>query len=198
MTKFLALVTSLSLLVSTPLHADSSDFSIRLGSNTAREMATEKQLRRLLDQYDVSPYSYTYSILINQGDVPHSHPVLTLNTVHLGDDANTLSTFLHEQFHWFSLITDAATKATIADLKQIYPDVPVGRGLGARDEYSTYVHLIVCWQEYEVLASYLGQDAAARILGSKRHYRWIYKQVLENTDTLRKLLEKHGLDNPAI
>lgn len=179
------------------LHAGAADFSIRLGHNSARERAAEQQLRTILNTYDVSSYSFTYSIRINEGDVPHSHPVLTLNTVHLGDDANALSTFLHEQLHWYSLIMSTETEAAVKALKEIYPHVPVGRGQGAADEYSTYVHLIVGLQEYDALASYVGRAEAKRVILSKPHYQWIYKQVLTKTERLRTLLARHQLAEPC-
>ncbi len=179
------------------VYAGAADFSIRLGHNSARERAAEQQLRTILDTYDVSNYSFTYSIRINEGDVPHSHPVLTLNTVHLGDDANALSTFIHEQLHWYSLIMSEETEAAIKALRVIYPRVPVGRGQGATDEYSTYAHLIVGLQEYDALASYVGRDEAKRVMLSKPHYKWIYKQVLGKTEMLRTLLARHQLTEPT-
>lgn len=198
MIKVLGTCILLLIVFSDKLDASANDFSISLGHNSAREKAAEKQLRRLLDQYDVSRFSFTYSIRINQGDVPHSHPVLTLNTVHLGDDKNALSTLLHEQLHWHSLIKESATARAISDLQKIYPNVPVGGGEGARDIYSTYMHLIVCLQEFDALASYIGRDEAKQVLSGKRHYRWIYKQVLENSEKLRAVLQHHGINDPVI
>lgn len=33
--------------------------------------------------------------------IPYSHPVLTLHTRHLKDDLALLSTFVHEEYHWY-------------------------------------------------------------------------------------------------
>jgi hypothetical protein len=41
-------------------------------------------LERLLKQYDLSKWIFTRKVIIDQGEIPHSHPVLTLHTRHLG------------------------------------------------------------------------------------------------------------------
>lgn len=185
------------LLVQGTAQAGSTDFSLRLARGTTAEKAAAVQLRRLIDQYDVSRLSFTYSIMINEYDAPHSFPVLTLNAVYLKDDASALSTFLHEQLHWYGLVNQTAVDAAITDLKALYPTVPVGNGEGASDEYSTYVHLIVGLQEYDATASYLGRTEAKRVIMGKRHYKWIYNAVIENADAIRAILHKHGLDDPS-
>src|SRR5262249_41281436 len=65
------------------------------------EAQTKEQLLRLLKTYDVSRWIFTKSIVIDERAIPHSHPVLTLHARHLQDDELLLSTFVHEQFHWF-------------------------------------------------------------------------------------------------
>jgi len=163
MVRVLCIVVTL-LLAQGTAQASSADFSFRLARSTTAEKAAELQLRRLIDQYDVSRFSFTYSVMINEFAAPHSFPVLTLNAVYLNDDASALSTFLHEQLHWYGLVRQQAVDTAIADLKRMYPNVPVGGGQGARDEYSTYIHLIVGLQEYDAAASYLGRAEAKRVI----------------------------------
>jgi len=191
--KILHSIAALSVLASTALHASSSDFDIRLARGSEREQAAAIQLRRLLDTYDISPFTFTYSVVIREGDVPHSHPRLTINTIHLKDDASALSVFIHEQFHWLGAAMEANTNAAIEDLKAIYPSVPGYRGGGARNDYSTYVHLIVGLQEYRAAASLFGRAEAQRVIGRKPHYRWIYRQVLENEAAIAAIVAKHSL-----
>ncbi len=198
MIKPLQIFIALSLFASNAALAGSSDFDIRLGRGSEREQAAAKQLRRLLDTHDVSPFTFTYSVVIREGDVPHSHPRLTINTIHLEDDASALSVFIHEQFHWLGAAMEANTNAAIEDLKATYPNVPNYRSGGARDEYSTYVHLLVGLQEYRATASLFGQSEAKRVIARKPHYRWIYRQVLENEAAIAAIVRKHSLDvNPA-
>src|SRR5688500_14429317 len=74
---------------------------IVLKQGTPNEAQTRDQLQRLLATYDLSPWLYTKSIVIDERAIPFSHPVLTLHTRHLKDDELLISTFVHEQFHWF-------------------------------------------------------------------------------------------------
>ena len=186
-------VIILSLAISTFTSAGSSDFDIRLGRGSQREQLAANQLRRLLDTYDVSRFTFTYSVVIREGDVPHSHPRLTINTLHLKDDASALSVFLHEQFHWQGTAYSAEVNAAVEDLKALYPSVPGSRGGGAGDARSTYIHLLVGLQEYHATASLFGKAEATRVIARKPHYRWIYRQVLENEAAITTIVEKHSL-----
>ncbi len=191
----LFLVSVLLFIFSTSATGSSSDFDIRLAHGSPNEKKAEKQLKRLLDTYDVSPYTFTYSIRIDQNDAPHSHPILTLNDYFLDDDASALSTFIHEQYHWLAIAFEQETNAAIEDLKLLYPQIPNSRNGGARSEYSTYAHLIVGLQEYHATASLFGKDEAKRVLSSKTWYTWIYKKVIEDEKKLIPILERHGLIN---
>ncbi len=82
------------------------------------------------------------------------------------------------------------------DLKERFPEVPVGRPDGARNEYSTYLHLIVCHLEYRALKELVGMERARAVLEGHGHYRWIYRQVLNDDGRLRELVERHDLDLP--
>ncbi len=188
-------VSILLFIISSIATASSSDFDIRLAHGSPNEKKAEKQLKRLLDTYDVSPYTFTYSIRIDQNDAPHSHPILTLNDYFLDDDASALSTFIHEQYHWLAIAFEQETNAAIEDLKLLYPQIPNSRNGGARSEYSTYAHLIVGLQEYHATASLFGKDEAKRVLSSKTWYTWIYKKVIEDEKKLIPILERHGLIN---
>lgn len=176
--------------------AASGDFDIRLKNNSDRERAAAAQLRRLLDTHDVSNYIFTYSVMIDEYDAPHSHPVLTINAVYLNDDSSALSIFLHEQLHWLGMVLEPNVEAALEDLRKLYPTVPGRSGGGARDDYSTYVHLIVGLQEFRIMSSLVGTEEAARVLAGKTWYTWIYNQVLENEESLAAILKKHQLDLP--
>lgn len=186
-------LTFILMLFSATSYANSANFDIRLAHGTAREQAAERQLRRLLDAYNVRPFTFTYSVRIDQEDAPHSHPILTLNDYFINDDASALSTFIHEQLHWFGLILEPQINAAIKDLELMYPDMPArGRG-GGRNAIETFTHLIVGSQEYHATASLFGQEEAQRVISSKTWYRWIYREVIENEEALLAILQKHDL-----
>src|SRR5881397_3222002 len=72
------------------------NLEIALKHGTPNEARTRDQLQRLLVTYDLSPWFYTKSVVIDERAIPFSHPVLTLHTRHANDDELLLSTFLHE------------------------------------------------------------------------------------------------------
>src|SRR5437868_4550420 len=97
---------------------------IKLAHDSKTEQQTKVQLERLLKTCDLSPWIYTKAIVVDDKAVPHSHPVLTLHTRHLRDDALLLSTVVHEEFHWFFVQHDADTQAALTELQVRYPSVP--------------------------------------------------------------------------
>lgn len=183
----------LTVLLSLPSLSSSTDFDIRLRNNNQREHQAAEQLRRLLDTHDVSPFIFTYSVMIDEFDAPHSHPVLTINAVYLDDDNSALSIFLHEQMHWFETVLETQINAAIEDLKTLYPRVPAPWAGGARDDHSTYVHLIVGMQEFDAMSKLVGRAEAERVFRRKPNYRWVYRQVLENREALQQIVYKHNL-----
>ena len=108
-----------------------TNLDITLKHGTPDEARTRDQLRRLLAAYDVSPWIYTRAIVIDERAIPFSHPVLTLHTRHAKDDDLLLSTFVHEQFHWFLAERREPTELAIADLRKLFPTVPSGGTAGA-------------------------------------------------------------------
>lgn len=190
-TPLLPAIAMLALVVPSPSTAQVLDISLHDGND--RERRAEQQLRRLLDEHDVTPWIFTREIVIQSGVLPHSHPVLTLNTRHVDDDLRQLSTFVHEQIHWFVNADTLAAEATLAELRRLYPEVPVGRPEGARSEFSTYLHLIVCWLELDAMTRLVGAGQARKLLADFGQYTWNYEHVLRDTDQIGSVLRRHGL-----
>ena len=65
-------------------HAATPDMEVTLAHGTEAEAQTRNQLQRLLKTYDVSGWTWTGKVVIDQDAIPHSHPVLTLHTRHRG------------------------------------------------------------------------------------------------------------------
>ena len=75
--------------------------TISVETGTDLEIENARHLFDLLREYDVSKWLFTREILIEEGVVPHSHPVLTLNALPLEtelDRLRLLSTFIHQCF----------------------------------------------------------------------------------------------------
>ena len=169
--------------------------SIKLHEGTELEEKGQEQLERILENYDLEKWIFTKDVLIQSFVTPHSHPVLTLNTRYTdGDDEGQLATFLHEQIHWYADADSISTEKAINTFREMYPEVPIGDGQGARSEYSTYLHLLVCWLEYDALRQLLGEEEARTLLEKKTYYRWIYNKVLTEGKQLRDVVTRYGLE----
>jgi hypothetical protein len=82
-------------------------------------------------------------------------------------------------------------EAALAAFRAMFPNGPGRSGQGARDQYSTYLHFIVCDLELQSMTALVGESRAREILGGYDHYRWIYERVL-NDSRIRAVNRKHG------
>lgn len=170
--------------------------NITLHSGNDREQATKEQLLRILNQYHFDGWLFTTEIRIQSMVQPHSHPVLTINTRQLDDDDGFLGTFLHEQFHWHAENELPTVEAVIAELRSIWPEVPVGPPQGARSEFSSYLHLIICLWELDALTQLIGLERATTVIRNRGYYTWNYQTILAHGDQIRTLLSWHNLVLP--
>ena len=170
--------------------------AVTLAQNSRAEAQTKEQLERLLRTYDLSKWIFTRTVVIDEKtNIPHSHPRLTLNTRHLKDDELLLSTFVHEQAHWFVSSREKEAEEALKELRALFPKVPAGHPEGARDERSSYTHLIVIYLEYRALRELLGELRARQVMEfwTHDHYTWIYKTVLARPRDIGNIAFKHNL-----
>lgn len=177
--------------------AQLAQLDIALKHNDQREQQTLRQLHRLLSAYDLSGWLFTRKIVIDSGfdTIPHSHPILTLNTRHLKDDELLLATFVHEQLHWYADERPKELEAAYQELKSLFPHAPVGFPQGGNDEEWTYKHILVCYLEYQAIKRLLGELKAKQVMQfwTTDHYTWIYKTILEREREIGDLMRKHKL-----
>ena len=173
--------------------AAQDDVRIRLARETRAEGVMASELRALLADVDTRPWTLTREVVIDERAIPHSHPVLTIHTRHVGDRSMLLSTWLHEQLHWLEEARPEAWAAAMADLRALYPEVPSSAEGGARDEESTWRHLLVCDLELQAMTALVGEEEARRTLGRITHYEWIYDEVLHDP-RVREVSLRHGFD----
>jgi hypothetical protein len=161
-----------------------------------REQRTKAQLEKILQNYDLSKWTFTRKIIIAARVVPHSHPVLTLSTRHLDSDDLLLSTYIHEQLHWWLDANPENQKNAEDALRKIYPKVPVGNPDGADSEQSTYMHLVDCYLEMQADRALLGEQRANDVMKfwSGDHYRWIYRTVMSDEPKIAEIVRKNHLD----
>jgi hypothetical protein len=154
----------------TAQNASSGPVDIRLASGTALEQHAREQLVRLLTTWDLSRWLFTRTVQIESRVIPHSHPVLTLNTQYLDNDTAQVATLLHEQLHWFLVQHDTATKSAITDLERLYPQAPDAPPEGAGGLRSTHLHLLDCLLEFDAVRTLFGEATARQTLGAFPYY----------------------------
>jgi hypothetical protein len=181
------------------LQAQAGEFALRLAHGNAREQEARAQFERVLAAHDLRRWIQTREIVFEQGAIPHSHPVLTLNTRHTNDDGLFTSTLIHEQTHWWLGSHARQTDAAVAELKSLYPKLPVGYPEGADTLESSYSHLLVICIELDGVREVLGAAEEQRILAFWQgdHYRTLYRIVAADRERIRAILDKHGLRLPA-
>ena len=172
-----------------------SKMAISLAHNSPSEQQTKAQLERLLAAYSLSKWFFTTSIAIDERAIPHSHPVLTLHTRHLKDDELLLSTFVHEQLHWFITGRDKDADEAKKELRRLYPQIPVGFPQGSNDEAGNYAHLLVIYLEYRADRELLGELRARQVMEfwATDHYTWLYRTILDHAPEVGEIARKHNL-----
>jgi hypothetical protein len=161
---------------------------------------TKQNLVHLAQVYDLEPFLFTRKIHIQPKATPHSHPILTLNTRYAEYPNKLLSALLHEELHWWASSHTKMIEKAILELRKIYPTVPLDPG--ARDDHSTYLHLVICYLEYVSLVNYLGEREAKKIINdfikTDKLYPWIYTQVLEKNFAIKRTIHKFRLFPPVL
>lgn len=196
MRQTLAFLIVLSFLSVSYGFADESEITVTIvGKNPELETKAKVDFENLLKKYDVSRYLFTKKVQIEDGVIPHSHPVLTLNTRYIDQPIKQLTTFLHEQIHWWVSENDDGVSAAIAEFRKRYPKIPTERREIARNEYSTYLHLVVCYLELVAMRDVAGEETAAEAFDwlKGHHYRWIYRTVLQDEASIAEVVKRHGL-----
>src|SRR6266700_2928925 len=168
--------------------------SIQLARPTPREMQTAQTLKQVLSSYDLKKYTFTREIVIEERAMNHAFPLLTLNVRFADSPDELLSSFIHEQLHWYLREHDAQQKAAIAELRQMYPNAPVGLPEGADTAYSTYGHLVDCYLEIQADRELIGPKRTDAVIKDKPWYTWIYKTILRDEDKIRTVVEEHNLE----
>jgi hypothetical protein len=205
MSRFMKRASALAaaVLLSACAHAPASPHNaprpaVTVSHGTPEERLTAEQLEHLFGRFDLSPWLYTRSVLIDAESIPHSHPVLTLHTRHLRDDLLLLSTYVHEQSHWYLDQHGAATEAAVVELKALAPNLPVGFPDGANTLESSYEHLLVIALEERALQHLVGELQARQVMEfwAADHYRALYRYVLDHRSEVRRIMRKSGLSSP--
>jgi len=180
--------------VATP---DGIHIDIDLDFAKAEAQRIQALLEALRRRHDLTRYEYTRVVRIVPGGDTFAHPILTLGNRFAGSEDQLLSTYLHEQMHWYLWLLGTPQVDPIApfydELVRRYPQAPTSLPDGARNYEATYVHLVVNWLEIAALSEFIGRERAETLARAQTSYRWIYRTVLADWDALEALYRQHGL-----
>ncbi len=154
-------------------------------------------LEALRRRHDLSRYEYTKVVRIVPGGDTFARPILTLGNRFADSEDLLLSTYLHEQMHWYLWYLGTPEHDMLEpfydELVRRYPQAPVELPDGARNYDATYSHLVVNWLEIATTSEFIGRERAFNIANAQRSYRWIYRTVVKDWDALGELYERHGI-----
>ncbi len=170
---------------------------VKLASNTESQRDLKRRVLSMVDRHGgLDKWLFTREVMIDDSSSSHSHPILTLgaNGESTRSDMGLLSVFLHEQMHWHVSQNHVGLKLALEDVRRMYPKVKVGREEGgARNEESTYLHLLVCFLEFEALSELVGKKEALNLIVAKPYYRWIYGAVVSDYVALKGVVDERHL-----
>ncbi len=176
---------------------DSFRMDIDLGHAEREAIRIRDTLAALRKRHDLARFEYTRLVQIVPAGPTHSHPILTLGTRFAETEDLLLSTYLHEQMHWYLWRFGGPDHDPVApffdELVRRYPKAPVKLPDGARNYEQTYLHLVVCWLEIAAASELIGRERAAAVADTQWGYRWIYRTVLADWEPLGALYRQHGL-----
>jgi hypothetical protein len=156
---------------------------------------TRQNLEHLIQIYNLAPLFFTYEIHIQSQVIPQSHPILILNTRYAENPHKLMSLLIHEQLHWWAATHKEKFDKAIVDLKILFPTLPK-EGI-AKDEHSTYLHLAICFLEYESMIHFVKKRKANKILKdyiqNEKIYPWIYSQVYLKYKLIEEIIKKYDL-----
>src|SRR5215510_328730 len=172
--------------------ADSVD--IQTAHGVPRELQAQAELQAILTKYDLRKYLFTRRVIFDRDATNHAFPVLTLNVRFAGSEDELLSSFLHEQLHWWLRNRPNEMERALRQLRRLYPRVPVGLPEGADTEYSTYGHLVDCYLEIRADRRFIGEMRTAEVIKQKPWYTWIYGTILKDEAKIAAMVEAERLN----
>lgn len=171
---------------------------VDLNEATRKASKTMTYIEELRTKFNLDHIEYTHQIRIAPLEIPHSHPILTLNTQFIDTGMpgklKLLAQYVHEQIHWgLDLHRKQETQKAITFFEDHYADLHSSFPETAQDRYSTYLHVIVNWLELDYLRRLLGEPTGDEIVLKSYTYSKIYTLVHNDFEFIQSQLEKFGI-----
>ena len=152
--------------------SDPDPFRIDIDLDHARREGERVRdlLAALRRRHDLARYEYTTLVRIVPGGDTFAQPILTLSNRFAESEDTLLSTYLHEQMHWYLWYLGTPERDMVApfmdELVRRYPQAPTEPPDGARGYDATYLHLVVNWLEIAATSEFVGRSAPLRSAGA--------------------------------
>jgi hypothetical protein len=176
--------------------AKTPKLNITLRHNSAGEQKRKEQIQRLAEQYDLSKYTITRNIVVDEQAINHSSPVLTQNLRFLDNDDRAVSAYVHEQAHWL-LMEHHRLRARdmLAELLRLFPNIDPAPPYGDGNVSTSYLHLVVLMLEWQALENLIGVARARAVMEFKRkdHYKALYANVIDRRQQMESFLRRYGV-----
>ena len=195
-TKSIKLWAVLALIAAATVPAKTPNLNIKLEHNSEGEQKRKQQIERLAAQYDLSKYTITRDIVIDQQAINHSSPVLTQNLRFLDNDDRALSAYVHEQGHWLLMQRhNGLARQMLPELMHMYPNIDVTPPYGDGNQGTSYIHLVVLMLEWQALEDLIGIERARAVMEFKRrdHYKDLYATVMDHRKQMEAFLDRYGV-----
>ncbi len=156
--------------------------------STPKELAVAEVVKSVCKKYDIP--AFTHAVAIEEGVVPHSHPILTLNT-RLNDEKLLLKVLVHEQFHWYVQDHQRYSEC-ISYLKSKYEDDGEHNKSGTYPN-SYWEHIIVCFNTRNYLTGVLSSEDLDWVYEQWQAYPTLERLIIQDYQAIKIDLEKFGL-----
>jgi hypothetical protein len=164
------------------------ELNIASKNNNPRELEVVEVVRAICLKYDLP--AFTQTIVVEKGVIPHSHPILTLNT-RVTDERLILQTLVHEQLHWY-VQEHPQYKECITYLKTKYQDDGEHNKSGTYPD-SYWEHIIVCFNTRNYLKNILPKEDTGWIYEQWQAYPTLEKLIVEKKSEIQADLGKFDI-----
>jgi len=186
----------LTFLVAAAAIAATPKLDITTKHGSPLEERRKQQMERLAAQYDLTRYTITRRIIIEQGAMNHSSPVLTLILRVLENDDLALSAYVHEQGHWVLMERHRMDMQQLYDdLARRFPNLPTQPPEGSGGSRDSYYHVVVCMLEWRAMEGLVGAERARRVIEWKQrdHYTGIYQTILTQREAVEAIMKRYDI-----
>lgn len=193
MLKLIAPLLAALVLLPTLTLAETPKLNLKCEHYSTGEIRKKQQIERLAAEYDLTKYTITRDILIEERVINHALPTLTLNLMFLDNDDLALGVLVHEQAH--RLLHDryqGKAQEMLPELKRMFPNLKFDSSGPDDNERAAYIHLPVIMLEWQALEDLIGAERAHSVMKSGRlPNHKLFATVIDNRKQMEEFLKRY-------